>query len=507
MARTLAPVPLPGECIYSIASRFSGKWFRATRGGAGFLFGQKTAPVDRCLPRGLGSLATHLPTEAGLSAEDLALRHTALPLFLPFLGSEQANRVKRAAIKNGHLPFILGTAPSRIPAPKCLRVCELCLRDDIRQHGVPYFHCEAQVGGVLVCPRHEQPLSTTSLKPHAVFGSQRFASPDTSELVGTEVVEDQWLPHLIKIARDIAWLMEATAPAPGPWKLHAFYKYALHSKGYLRSDGSIRLQRLIPDFITHFGPGLLEKLHCTVSATDRGGWLGRLARRPRNSQHPLRHILLQHFLGFTCAEALVGSQQHSPAPAAPQARPHVNRIKCPQRLAQLLPGKRTKWLGMLHSPSKGSVRNRAPALYAWLWRNDRTWLRSNRPKPLPRRPNAMNWATRDQYLVSEIAAIAQSIRRDTPLRRVTRNAIASRIDTPSWLVTDHPHLPKSTELIKRLAESAADTALRRIRAAAQQFPRGCMPWRLRVAAGISTGLSAHPDVAAALQSFSENNQN
>jgi len=137
MARSLAPVPFPGESIVGIAARHSAKWFRSTACGAGSLFAGR-APVTLDLPSQLAVLAQHLPPAAGLDAETLAMRHTALPMHLPFLDSPRAKAALRYAQGNRHLALILGRGPSRLQPPTHVPVCSGCVINDINRYGVPY---------------------------------------------------------------------------------------------------------------------------------------------------------------------------------------------------------------------------------------------------------------------------------------------------------------------------------------------------------------------------------
>lgn len=507
MCRALSPVPLPGECIYGFTSRFSAKWFQGGRDGAGLMVGRKTAPIDRCLPRHLSELAARLPPQVGLTAVDLVRKHTALPMFLPFLNERDAQRATEAATTNGHLPFILGCAQSRLPSPKYLRVCEQCSAEDISAYGAPYFHREAQVGCVLVCSKHHQPLCITDLAPGAVFASQRFGTPETCRTVASEFVHERWRPHLIAIARDVSLLLGGACPAPGALKLYALYVHILQSRGFVRADGSIRLRRLLAAFEDHYGADLLARLDCRVSTANRGGWLGSLVRHPRNNQQPIRHLLLWHFLGLDCQSALYTAESQVPPTSRSVARPHVHRIRNPRRLAKLLPTKQAAWLCALRTHTTGSLREDQGALYAWLWRNSREWLLQHRPNRFTTpKPVHTHWYARDNEIASLIPAVANRLRSQTsPFRRASRNAIASETGKPSWLVCNHSKLPRSIAAIKLHAETPEQYALRRIHAVARM--NGPIEgWQLRVKSGVSTALvsRSHP-VASAIKQLSKPN--
>jgi hypothetical protein len=501
MSRSLAPVPFPGESVLGIAARHAAKWYRSAPGGAGSLFGGK-APVTLDLPSQLQSLADHLPPAAGLDPETLAMRHTALPMHLPFLEESKAAEALRLACGSRHLAFALGRGSSRLQTPRNLPLCRACVDDDIRRYGFPVVHREHLVPGLLLCPNHDHPipLSYSSVVPQAIYGSPGFALPDLTPDVATPPIDATWWPHLESIARDIKELLRGTCPRPGPGRLHAYYYQQLGERHLLRPDGSVRQARLTRQFQDHYGAGLLERLNSKVWPPNRHSWLARLARRPNHHQQPLRHILLMHFFGQTTVGALTAASALSPRAERSSVRPHAHRVRSPSRLAALLPEKQKAWLSGLEKHRNGSLKSAEPALYAWLWRNAPDWLRQHRPPPQPTdRVNHARWSRRDELLVAALPQVAARIRAQRqPFRRASRNAIASGTGHPTWLYAEASHLPQSIRLLNSLAETTEQFAVRRLEEVIRDNPGPRKRWELRVAAGISPQVALKAAVSALL---------
>jgi len=157
-------------------------------------------------------------------------------------------------------------------------------------------------------------------------------------------------------------------------------------------------------------------------------------------------------------------------------------------------------------PAAGTkeLRSHAPALYAWLYRNDRVWLKDHQPKRLEPTVTRVHvdWANRDEKLAGQIATIAAHIKNQPGrLRRVTVTAIGRALGKQSLFAAALAKLPLTRSVINSVVESGEDFAVRRVHAAAQKLrlKEGAFPWwKLIRAAGLHYRLERHPKVRAAL---------
>lgn len=494
----IAPTPLPGECVYGIASAFAHRWFRDQRQGMVLLFGG-AAPCTRDVPARLSQLARSLPASLKLDAEQLALRHTALPLHLPFFEPAHGARVLKLVAMGKAMQLTLGLAPSRLICARALRVCPRCLEKDLADYGRGYWHREHQLAGGLCCPWHGIPLHGTNVRPEAMVGRPAIASPIQATMCRSECPSGNDRSLACRISRELASLLDPKLARPGPTRLHQYYRQRLIEAGYCQLNHSISLRRLRADITAFYGPRLLRRIACSVPL--HYGWLAALVRRPRSHVQPLHHLLLMVFLRTEVAVALKAAVKTVPQPLPRLDHPH--RIKNPCRLRALRPTKRQAWLQALDASPGCSARVSHSALYGWLWRNDRDWLHQHRQPTPPRVANADVWAKRDARLSDIIRRVAMRIRMTSPSQRASRSVIASRCRCSSWLVRDHPRLPKAAAAIKAATESAAAFAVRRLRKLADARGRRVVPsWKLRVQAGISVSVANHPLVARTLRALS-----
>jgi Tn7-like transposition protein D/TniQ len=152
---------------------------------------------------------------------------------------------------------------------------------------------------------------------------------------------------------------------------------------------------------------------------------------------------------------------------------------------------RAAWQASIHA-CHGSVRaarRAVPALYARLYRNDRTWLLAcNRDWWRPHGARLrVDWQARDQDIASRVRCAATRIREERPFRRVTRNAcaratgLAGRLD--KWL----SKLPVTVAALADVCESVEAFQARRLRALSAPMRRASgapVRWQLLRSAGL-----------------------
>lgn len=486
----LVAAPLPDECLYSIAAHHTERWHGGTARGTRTVLGHPTI-LARDVIGNLRELAGAFGALPNLTAEALALDHTALPVFLPF--SDRTDWVE-CACSSGSLQLRLGIAASRLASARALRFCPECAKSDRATFGRAYWHREHQLAGMLVCPKHAAALVESAVRPDLHQGSPKFTSLE-EVCTGTPVqLSEEERQRLIPIAQGIRWLLDHPINGPGLAQLHELYRRRAHGRGFRQKNGSVAISRLRESVEAFYGRRLLEQISCEIPGR-HCDWVATLPRKPRGSHQPIQHLLLMHFLGLSVSEALREATTCIPRTSA--TRPHVHRIRSGDRLKRLLSAKRKLWLNEL-ATSNTSARSSAPSLYFWLWRNDRTWLHEHRgPRPV-RQSDHSQWHDRDERLAAGVPKIARELRAAVPPIRASRSMIASRSGRRAWLIRDHPLLPRTNAALRISSEGAVDFALRRIAGEVAMHGPFDKPWRLRVASGISTSLVRHPDVARAL---------
>ena len=302
------PDPYSDELLYSVCARYSNQaQYPDKKSVVQELFGISTALAVIDLPAHLGNLIAALPLGHHYTVDRLIDSHTLLPFYTPFHPLERVQRLREdmRGSNKVSVPGCLGMMANTIPTPASMRFCPLCAGDDARQLGETYWHRIHQVPGVEVCPVHAVFLENSNAQVlhrktrHEYISAQQAiytTSPRSLTLSNPSHVA------LLKIARDVAWLVNQQGLAPGLKSFRNRYLPLLTDRELATYSGRVYTTRLLDAFQFYYSGELLSLLHCEIDRQSQHNWLLRLVRSPKSAQHPLHHLLLIQFLGYT-AEA------------------------------------------------------------------------------------------------------------------------------------------------------------------------------------------------------------
>lgn len=301
------PDPYPDELFYSLCARYSERMQYPGKTAVNQeLFGLHLTTASIDLPGHLDFFMAALPP--GHSCRDLSRvieQHTLWPLYRPFLSIKRQQAVLAAMQGiSSHRPDLhAGTAGTNIPRPEWLRFCPGCVEEDRARYGECYWHRLHQAAGVHVCPIHEVPLANSAVGVGWRRASAGFIAAESA--LQPPMPRARPLPQfrielLLALARDAAWLLDQSSLEVNQTTLKQRYRIALAEQGLASYTGVVKTGRLLQAFTNFYPAELLNWLHCRLDGTVKAHWLSCLIRgSDRSVQHPLRHLLLIHFLGYT----------------------------------------------------------------------------------------------------------------------------------------------------------------------------------------------------------------
>lgn len=134
---------------------------------------------------------------------------------------------------------------------------------------------------------------------------------------------------------------------------------------------------------------------------------------------------------------------------------------------------RVRWMELTAAypeASKTEIRRLVPALYAWLYRNDREWLVTNEltRKPQCKGKSRYDWSAIDTKLSGQLVAAADDIRSASPPVRVTIASLERGVGRSGWFYSRRGKLPLSKLALDHLVEKLELFQCRRVLWAAQQ---------------------------------------
>lgn len=516
---------LPGETLFSLASRSSVLWGTSNPANIGdALFGSSLAGYQHDLPSGLNTFVDRTYGYLGSGAE-IALERTLLTYYRRFISEEKENKAVEQMLGHrvNHLKYRMGLLTSRFRANHPLKGCPGCIQEGIVEFGWSYWRLQHQYPGVWVCQKHGTMLQESILKSTGV-GRFRWHLPNGETLrVWPKSGESANLKErepLLKLAQTISFIVETKSLGRlDPTTLLSVYRFALDQRGWVTSSGNLRLKLMAPDYLNYVAKFrfLPEFRSLPESIEIAKIQLGRILRPLLSGTHPLRHLLIIDWLyrdakSFELAllKAVEGdlsrtNQSNQPRGLGKQdvydtKRKHtikrlrlssqsvrsvakevgvdtqtalswaseegikvkkrpkklddqsresilqalrsgieksgiaeafnisiatVNRILRSEpgmreswqtaRHARIGEGHRAAWLNLLKRYQKVGaklMRAEAPAVYAWLYRNDRVWLQMNKPaslEVLSIRQSYVRWDSRDRNLMRQVQVAAYDL--------------------------------------------------------------------------------------------------
>jgi hypothetical protein len=217
--------------------------------------------------------------------------------------------------------------------PDCLRYCLYCAEEDKNEFGETYWHRLHQLPGVLVCPDHLCFLENTSLKWKRGIGghfhlAENYVLRKKPRLLKTDDSEHQ---VLVKLAKNARWLLSQKISIENNVIRDRYYNQLL-KKELALYNGKLR-HRLFKAFQDFYPPLLLKMLGCSLETNNRS-WIFRIVQKGKTDilHHPVRHLLIMHFLGYSAEEFFNSFTAfkpfvNSPYPCLNRAGDHFGDLK------------------------------------------------------------------------------------------------------------------------------------------------------------------------------------
>ncbi len=331
------PTPYPDELLYSACARYGRRAdYPNKKRTIKELFGSKTFSASVDFPTRLEDFLSSFPPN-NFTTDGFINRNTLLPFHEPFVSIERARQLRSEMkfAKENHMRMRLALNIPQVRFPEYLRFCPLCVASDRKDFGETYWHRIHQPAGILVCVEHRCFLqnSLISLERES---SCIFHYADNSLNVEPPCFLSKNDPEhklFLYLAKNAEWLLTQENLCLEDGALRARYYNLLLKRGYAYYNGRIRNAPLLESFNKHFPSRVLETLGCTVVSAQKG-WLAKMIEKGRSNviQHPIRHLLLMHFLGVTAEEFFTSFVEYKPFgdppyPCLNKASNHYGELK------------------------------------------------------------------------------------------------------------------------------------------------------------------------------------
>lgn len=499
------PTPYVDELLYSICARYHQRSGHTSVGQTmREWFGSRQAAAVVDLPTRLHSILNQLSPQTLHTAMSLIKSHTMFPLYRPFLPKNRVKRILRMMAgesRTGNVHMTTGQTASGVLPLKYLRFCPVCITDDEREYGEAYWHRNHQVPGVRVCNRHESWLVDSGVAVGGFCSRQALVPLSQGVPVHQELLsEERYFSHHSWLAQTVHCLLNDSRyeQAIGHLELRKRYIYSLQRQGLASATGRLKMKKFIEGFRMYYGEDFLAGLHCGGARYNIDSWLLTLVRKYRKTSHPLHHLLLVRFLGLNTEDLFLGKsiqrihietgQRSGKQPSKPPSGNEADMVNAAEELER----RRGNWQNISRAhPDLGtkSLRQLRTADYAWLYRNDRIWLKEHSPKQaLPVSKGRVDWQERDAHLSGLIEHVAEAIRL-LPGRpkRITIARITKDLGQMASLCKRLDRLPATRDVLAAVVETKAEFVIRRVHWAVEQLQQHGEPivaYRIKRKAGL-----------------------
>ena len=457
------PIPYAEELIYSTVARYKIR--------AGLISPKQllddvfedrgvVATVD--LPCHLSKIANHYPHNR-FKLNYIAYQHTLFPLYAPFIPESRRQECLRwmANHSQGAIHLAIGSNASRLPSVKYIRYCPQCFYEQFKDYGEWYWSRMWQIPGITCCSKHGSLAdSSVEYRPNS---RHDFIAPTPHNCnINPQGSVNEDNRFLISKISELLSLAEQSSPTFEQWT--AFYHGLARSSNCIRGSKHIDHLRILEKVENRWSLEFLEtnNLHRLNSET---GWLRGIFRKHRKSFSYLEHIIaissiLEQEWTFEEIIMQVKSQKTTLSGKITKAK---NTIK-PD--SELVKSNRNLWLDLIkeHQSIK-EARKVNKALYAWLYRNDKTWfINTNKNYHQRHIPKGftVDWQKRDSEFVRSLIKINDHTCFDLTLPRKSKKWWMNQTDSVSMIEKNQDKLPLVSAFLDRYSEEVSNYQIRRL---------------------------------------------
>jgi len=370
----------------------------------------------------------------------------------------------------GSIHLALGVAASKVKQITTHRYCLYCLEDHYRQYGEFFWSRVWYIQGANCCNKHKVKLSEF-LPPADLNGRHQFIpasfildhkQPDTPahEL---DLIVSRRVDELLK-------LPPTTSPTFHQWS--QFYQRIAKRLGFNKGSKHIVHSKIYSAVIKIWDLKWLQQHHLDELKSETS-WLKAIFRKHRKSFSHLEHIIvLETFFAKEWTWATILSEIHQ----LPSHSSDTDKLtqKTKFKDSSILSTKRNEWMSLIQNFGIKPSRVKNSALYAWLYRNDKTWLLTKNRSfhALPANiPKKVDWPLRDWQMVRRLFEIFYQSLDDLSLPRQSRNWYLKQLPQHSTVEKNLYQLPLTNKFLATFSEDISSYQIRRITRTIIQFQK------------------------------------
>lgn len=267
------------------------------------------------LPGYINNLVNNFPKNCGYTSKEIILNHTLYPFFTFFDSEEFSEKIFNLMLSsdNNNIRNKSGTT-NRKMNPIYFRFCLECIEEDLEKYGETYWHRIHQTPGVLVCPKHNNILYDSSVKINNANIIEYIAPNDTNCVCKHNNIKysPSIKEKLYDLAQNINFIMNSSFTNKNLEWYRQNYINALKIKGFASINGSLKVENIINEFKNYYTEEFLNIIDCNIDEDTYNNWLLDIFRKPRKRYHPIKHLLIIKFLGYSIEDMINNKIEYNP---------------------------------------------------------------------------------------------------------------------------------------------------------------------------------------------------
>lgn len=458
------PIPYAEELVYGIVARMGVRaGIVSPKQLLDEVFDNRKVIATFDMPSHLESIVI-LYRNGQYDLETLVYQHTLFPIYAPFLPEDRRkkciNWMKKSSQGSVHLAS--GLNASRLPILTRARYCPDCVAEQVQECGEANWSRQWQIVGADYCLKHQRKLLDSALDfrsphRHEFFPISEMLMPNTAQNNAIINSDDVFLTEKIL---ELLQLQATKSPTYEQWT--TFYSNLALSNDCIKGQTQIIFEKIREKFLARWNIKLLKRFNLKDLESDNN-WLISIFRKHRKSFSYVEHLLV--------IEAFWDKAWDFETIFTIVKNVKIQKIEkhreIPQNIVAEIPIKRQQWLTCLAKNGFQIKPTRAvnTALYAWLYRNDKSWLVAEHQKYQNKHINTevkYYWAQRDRDFVKDLIQIKNAVIDDIDGVRRSRNFWLKQSKNPSLIEKNLSKLPLVTAFLNRYSEDIADYQIRRL---------------------------------------------
>lgn len=244
--------------------------------------------------------------------KDIVLNNTLYKFYTFFSSDEYAEQL---------MNYMLGKSKNKIRAvhyndnkkPMYFKFCPKCLDEDIEKYGETYWHKLHQIEGMFFCTKHKIPLENSSITC-SNYNKRVYitASKDNCIIETKKEYSYELKNQLLRLAQNIEFIMSEDLPKKDTNWYQSNYINILKKLGLATINGNLKTDKIIYEFKKYYGDELLNIINCNIDEDKSTNWLINIFRKHKQQFHPIKHLLIIEFLGYSIKDIVENKIIYNP---------------------------------------------------------------------------------------------------------------------------------------------------------------------------------------------------